>query len=356
MKISFKILTAALLTAFLTFTINSCKKSDKIQNQNKRVDIPKSIIDKLKSSENFITLPVNKKAKGFVVDANGNVIVSKLQKYSRTLTNQEYCDDPSSAEPDDVDLVSIESRFICGSGYLLTINWKISTVFTFVNTNPNNSSQLSKGRLRLKNGSGTTIYQNLSITPIAITSLGTDPNNSEKTIYNVSFTTPYLSQSLINQTAYLDNSYFIYSDCSDTYAVSTGYISSYSFDVSDISDPCQRIDNAQITPDNSVNPPYEGYVAGSDVLANCSGTGYVHNDGSYIEYTPHGTSNWTALPLREPGYGTLRTSGKVYYWEIMYIEANDLSSGSGTYDFRYRNFMDGSGCSGPWSAIETHTF
>lgn len=355
MKIAFKIFPAILLITFLTFTINSCKKSDKIQSQNNRIDIPKSIADKLKSSSNFITLPINKKTKGFVVDANGNVVAPKSQTSSRTFTNQEYCDDPGSAEPDDVELVSIESRFICGSGYLLTVNWQVSTVFTLVNANPNNGSQLSKGRIRLKDGSGTTIYQNLPLTPITITSLGTDPNNSEKTIYNISFTTPYLSQSLINQTAYLDNSYFIYSDCSDTYAVSTGYISSYSFDISVINDPCQRIDKAQITPDNTVNPPYEGYVAGSDVLGNCNGGGYTHNDGSYIQYRLHGTSSWGSLPLREPGTGALRPSGKVYYWEIMYIEAIDLG-GSGTYDFRYQNFMDASGCSGPWSAVETHTF
>lgn len=257
-----------------------------------------------------------------------------------------------------MELVSIERRFICGSGYLLTINWEVSTVFDLVNANPNNGSQLSRGRIRLKNSGGTTVFQDLNITPVSITSLGTDPNNSAKTIYSISFTTPYISQSLMNQAATLDNSYFIYSDCDDTYAISTSYISVYSTNISDITDPCQRLDNAYIVPSTTVNPPYEGYAAGSDVVGNCNDWGYIHNTGSRIQYRYQGTSTWNSLPMREPGSGTLRTTGIVFYWEVLYIEAGDLSNGSGTYEFRYQNtYPNPDACSSaPWSPIETHTF
>lgn len=345
------------LFVVLTIIVIGCKKmtsSSDITSQK----IPQKVLDKLKTQDGQITIPINETIKGFVTDQNGNPI--DVSKSNHRSTDPNLCDDPSNINVT-ATLVSLSKSFTCNVGYKVNAVWELSTnVDMLLATNPLNSSQLSKGRLQLKNSSGTVIYSQLSITPVSITDLGADPNVSGNKIFRVTYSSANISTSTMNSAYTMANSCFIYTDCTSTgYALNIPYLSNNVFYVGNIyGDPCTRIDKAYIVPDNTAYSNSSGYVSGSDVIGNCYPSGYTHNTGTHVQYRLQGNSTWIDMTwISSPNYGAGANRGPyIYYWEVL-----PFNISTGTYEFRYRNVMVSSvtvepptvTCSGPWSQIET---
>jgi hypothetical protein len=323
-----KLFLSFLILFLSSIFIINCKRDLK----SSTVNLSEATLKMIKENGKTFTIPVNESVKGFAADAEGNKLVQNKNLKARLLTDPTLCEDPTLAEPDDVTLVSIEKKYTCGYGYELTIHWRISSLFTLKEANPENSAQLSKGRTRLKTGTSTVLYSNTSITPVHLVVVGQDSYNPAKTVYELTYTTPFISAAQMSSAATIDNSYLLYTDCGAGNTVSVPYLSTFSFLASEITDPCKRVDRIVV---GSGGAPYNynGYLAGSDVVGTCSTDGYKINTGSFVEYRLQGTSDWYPMPMYD-SQGNLRTTGIIYFWEIMYTKSSDLQ---GTYEVRYRN-------------------
>ena len=343
--------------------LHSCKKSDVNQeitpeNQSKQnINVPKEILDEVKSTGRTYTLYMNVPTKGYAGDANGDPIIKPGQvapgqrQGSRTLsTDPAVCADPDSYV-DNASITSVEITYVCGSGYQLKVTWRISSYFTLLTANPANSSQLSKGRIQLKNSGGINVYQNTTITPVTITTIGADPGDPSATLYDFSYTTPFISASDMNSSVTINNAWLIYTDCGGGNNRTTPYLSTNAWNTTAITTPCARVDLVQVIPQQPASG-YNGYVSGSDPAFSCGDT-YIHNTTSEIRYRAQGTTTWNALTMYEAGTGTPR-SGYIYFWEVLY-----LNLPSGTYEFQWWNTYnnpDQCGSSAPKSVILTRTF
>lgn len=318
-------------------------------------------------------LPLNIVVPAILLDKDGNEI--KRKSFGAALsTPQAWCDDPGSApipsEPS-VTLVGVEHlKENCGNyPHTFTMSWIIKTPFELTDVNPNNNSQISRGRLRIKNGS-TTTYQDLNI-PIEtgdIVLQGTDPLDSDIKIYSVSYTKSGIADSYLLDGSFtsVEVSFFIYSDCEpDAVTVSTGYYAAFS--PYNIILPCLRIDNVYISPSTQLSPPpdndYCGSIAGTDPFGACpSAPTYYINLGSEIQVKKAGDPDTDYQPLQTYATGKTdhRTDGYVFYWEVRYTEQlqNYVPNTSGiswpaNFTFRWRN-IDGTStsnitCTGDWS-------
>lgn len=350
------------LAFFLLFSllVYSCKRDVQPAAKPKEaapsvnLNIPQEILDKVKAEGRGYTIYMNVPTKGYASDNEGNPIVKANQiapgNSQRTLTDPSVCADPASYV-DNAAITSVQVVYVCGSGYKFTIKWRISTYFTLVTTNPINSTQLSRGRIQLKNNSGVNVYQNLTITPVTLTNVGTDPTDPSATLYDFSYTTPFISSTVMNQTVTINNAYYIFTDCGSNDARSTAFTPVNALATTQVTTPCARVDDVQIIP-QSPAPGFNGYISGSDPSFACGDT-YTHNTTSYVQYRKKPSTTWLKLPMYEAGNPTVRTTGQIYYWEVLY-----LNLPTGTYEFKWQNtYGNPNTCTNaPVSAILTKTF
>jgi hypothetical protein len=259
----------------------------------------------------------------------------------------------------------------------MTVNFTFKTPFTLTDLSPIYSGQYSKGKIRLKNAAGTTIFQDAAI-PIAlsgITLTGTDPGDPDLNIYEISFTRTNVNQYFFNgstpaqdRAVSFEAGFTVYPDCEygNGFPISTAYSTPVHllYAHGDMFGPavCNRVDYAYIIPTTSA-PGYNGTIAGTDVLGDCNPASGLMNTGSYIQYKKQGQSTWRQLKMYD-STGASRNDGIIFISELLFIKTTDFildnssSGGTGMYEFRYRNTQDNPDVctNAPWSAIETYTF
>lgn len=271
----FKVNAIMFLLAVSLF--NSCKKSDVKNDTSQKTDDQK-LIERLRSLyKNFtqnVLYTVNGKGKGMYTDVNGNPI-----NWTTARISEFACYDPA----DDVDgdlapnltLNSVEVKYGCSAGYNVAANWRISVPYHLVNANPNNSSQLSRGRVRLKNSSGTFYHTQGTITPVTLTLTGTENiNGVDRYVYNVKYESANISATTFSTAVLVQVAGFFYTDCPDVPTVTIAYSDTYSADVSSNNNICKRTDRIYVAPamfSNGVLSSQAGF-AGVNAIATCSGT------------------------------------------------------------------------------------
>jgi hypothetical protein len=379
MKPVFKWLLALLLPAALFF--NACKKqeieSPQITAETAKAQperFPSWFIEKMKTEKRTVIIPYTEPIEVKYEDADGNILKPR-NKGTNTLGIPEACDDPYSYPNDPT--ATIAATYSCqDGGYQFTITFELNTAFTLVGASPFNSSNLSKGRVRFINGAGTILYQNSSITPVSITSLGAGtPAGYNK--YSISFTTPFLSASLFPNGYYIQPGFAVWSNCStDPFAESAGFTDGISgmYIETAMGAPCNRLDKMYFN--SPFDPPtYNINIAGTDPIGICNAPNYVHNAGSELMVLPPGSATWRHLTISE-----VNTAGLLIYNQppttavgtdpvkyFYYADAVDAKlAPSGAWKFKYRNFMLTSGApfsfdpgadisfTGAWSAPITY--
>jgi hypothetical protein len=240
-------------------------------------------------------------------------------------------------------LISISSEFTCGQGFLITVEYYVSVLYNLVAVNPSNSAQLSRGRLRLKNGGGTVIYNNTNI-PLSssnIQNVGTDPSDATLTRFKITFTTAFIDETTYANSASAEPGAFIYTDCANVPTVTVPYSSSQATSTTaNYTTPCTRYDKVYY------NPAQGGMgasVAGVNASGGCGIWGYVYPDQHHIQYK-NSSSVWVDMPFIF--YGSTAT-GFIANWDVWFIDRSGALSSVGNYDVRYRNKETNTGNGGP---------
>lgn len=149
----------------------ACKKANQQEEnaadqtiQQKSLDLLKKKIDQ---DGRYFVMASNVKTESYAVDQNVNRLTIKDLRDRKNGREMTTCDD-GNGDPiygfDESVLESCTAYYLCGSGYQVTSSWLITTPMPLTATG-------SKGRLRLKNSSGTITYTNTNITPVSVAAL-----------------------------------------------------------------------------------------------------------------------------------------------------------------------------------------
>ncbi|MCF6407205.1 hypothetical protein L3C95_30190 [Chitinophaga filiformis] len=330
------------------------------------------LASQIKQQGHTVTVPVNRSVPGILTDANGVEIKANLS--GRILTTpDEICEDPSLAVVGPNTFTTVKHTiYDCQNvKHTLILEWKIRSSFDLVMTNPNNASQFSKGRIRIKSGT-TVTFQDLSIPLTTLTYTGDDPNEPGVKQYTLTYTKTDIPDQYLTEGAYtaIEGSAVVYTDCAVTYLITTPYapISPYGTGL----DPCQRIDNVYITPATPSTPPLStidcGVIAGSYVVGSPGACqNYVFNMASQVQVKKAGDPDANYVNIQSLVVGSsspATTDGLVYYWEIrrmpqlqFYVPGVTNASFPGDFTFRWRNAHGTAPntCYGPWSTPVTYT-
>lgn len=301
----------------------------------------------------------NVAGKGFYGDLEGNSLHFPLnQDNNRT---EWYCPQPPDQDDDLQQEVSVTSQFTCNQGYRLEVTYTIKSYYNLLTANPNNSSQISKGRLLLKNSSGTVVWSNTNMAITSIVNLGTTPDDygvADLTIFQVKYITPYISESTYNSSAKAWPSLFIYTDCPNIPTVSIPYSAQQAASTYDlITLPCLRVDKVWWNPSTGLGASLAGMDA---VPGSCYPYNYVYPDKQEIQIYANGV--WQAIQLWEwdPQGGTIpNNTGKIIHSDIWYISMSGYIGGTisaGNYQVRYRNRQEGTSNGGPCVSQPTNTW
>lgn len=331
------------------------------------------LASQIKREGHTISIPVNRSVPAILTDAKGTEI--KTNRSVRVLTTpDQICEDPSLAivGPNTFTTVKHTIYDCQNAKHALTLEWKIRSSFDLAMVNPNNTSQFSKGRIRIK--SGTTItFQDLNIPLTTLTYIGDDPNEPGVKQYTLTYTKTDIPDQYLADGAFtaIEGSAVVYTDCTAPYAylITMPYapISQYATGL----DPCQRIDNVYITPATPSTPPYStldcGVIAGSYIVGSpgvCQNGTF--NMASQVQVKKAGDpdANYVNIQALVVGSGSpATTDGLVYFWEVrriqqlqFYLPGVTNASFPGDFTFRWRN-VHGSvnPCYGPWSTPVTYT-
>lgn len=335
MKTGLKIFSAITLIGAASFIFYSCKKSETKTSSEQSITKEEAIAkikNQLKGKPIETTYNLNLPGRGYYSDENGNQIDLNTIKQQRS----SYTCPPPDDDYFSTELISITSQYTCGQGYEITVKYYISVLYNLVASNPNNSSQLSKGKLRLKNSSGTVIYNNTNV-PISssnIENLGMDPSDINLTKFRITFTTPYIADVTYGNSSVAEPAAFIYTDCSNVPSISLPYSSSQSVSTTgNYTLPCTRYDKVYYNPAGGGTP---ASVAGVNAGSGCSIYGYVYPDQQRIQFlnTSVTPNVWTDMPFVL--YGSTAT-GYIANWDVWFIDRTGLLAPVGNYQIRYHN-------------------
>ncbi len=327
----------------------ACKKANQ-QNeigleqtiQERSLDLLKKKIEK--DGRNY-EMAHNVKVASYAVDQNENRLSAKDLKSHKNTRLFSSCVDVNG-DPifgfDETVLESCTAYYQCGSGYQITTSWLLTTPLPLTTTG-------TKGKIRLKNTSGTITYTNLNITPVTITALSqTNLNFPADIVYRVTFISPYIEEATFQGAVILENAALLATTCSQgPQAIS--YLSSYVLYIGTIfTSPCLRVDLV------SINPPSSGFyggIAGCNAGATCNWQyGYILPNTQDVEFTAVSGGavnrtvnirNFAALTIVPvTASANLPTDNSIHIY--LY---------SGTYTIRYRN---NSNCNpdAPWSMVK----
>lgn len=272
-----KILKVCFLAVVITVLFDSCKKNDTNKSLTDQKSIEERSINALKERYKFesreINFTVNAKGQGMYTDINGNPI-----DWSKARTSDFACYDPADDANGDltpiVALNSVTINFTCSGDYFIGGDWTISTPYQLLHQNPNNSTQYSKGRLRLKNSSGTFYYVDGAMSAL-FTQTGTETiNGVDRYVYNIKTQSSAISGTTFSSAVLVQLGGFFYTDCPDVPSITIAYSNTYSKDLSNTNNLCKRTDKIWINPPSWTNGVIDTYasIAGINALGSCSGT------------------------------------------------------------------------------------
>jgi len=275
----------------------------------------------------------------------------------------------------------------CIDGYKISFNTTVSSDDNIVAVNPNNSSQISKGSIRIYNPSNVLIYSNLSISLDPSTNptidMGADPDNPGYELFSVTFTSGWIASSTLDPTGLASYTMklgaFYESDCSDLEHSNGGlWANTYTSLQFPNTDPSSRVD--AIYNVSSTNP-FEFY--GEDPIGACTMSGFTYPDLQEIDYSINGGTTWIGesssstlsynLPPTIAPFQNLTGSSHYGYVDPYgSLELKITLTSHGTMLVRYRNITFnsepppgdnypvpsvGSNCSaGPWSIISSYSY
>lgn len=334
-----KLLSTIFLFTLLMIWLNGCKKNDSSPPVKKDVqttrDIPDWVKEKFRSTPRGIVFSVDKtkETPADLIDRNGNLVYSGSTG-QRLLTMP--CDD---ADPSWVDnsfgFDSEQIEYQCDE-FRVKSKLRLTTGFTIVLNDPTPSAAVSRIRLYIRNSSSTIIYdQEFPISLSDITSVGTVPGNSDLTIYELSFVSPWIS-SPVTTPAGLTFQYrpTIYTNCPDAAITLYGRGNLSSYPNLDYSDVCNRIDIVDIESGGMGNPGY-AYFDGSNSMFWCSyPSGFVPPQQHQIEWKKVGDATYGSYqPLLFANYCTSPATINLPSW------GNSAASFpvNGDLTFRFRN-------------------
>ena len=307
---TFKVLPLIVSTAFFLFILNGCKKTDQ---GTQTADVSKNdLVDKLKETLKNnpqamqVVVPLNEKVISTWTDLTGNKIIANNTNRVIDCNGLDDVDYPPYET-----LISVGAEYDCSRGYRYTFNWNISSPVKLYAVSPLNGSS-SKGRVRLKNVSGTLTYTDLNITPVTIIYIGDDPTTSNSNgLYKASFTSQWISAA-INKNQLLSNSIVVYTDCATLPSVTSAYTANTPIYVN-LSNPLTRIDPVFF---QSASNVARGILLGfgNGITANgCISPGagnFADRQMVQIMYTGDKTNTWkTISPLEGK---PITTAGNLY--------------------------------------------
>lgn len=216
MKINFKIFSVFALIAIASFFFYSCKKNSKgSSEENLSSKEMKAKIDKelawMSTQPKMVIHPMYQQIRNFQVDEHGNEVMFRS---ARTNTSGVGCY-PISNPSAFIQNWAITDADCSHDGYYqLSGEFHISSENAVVNTNPNNSSQHTFGRILIRNTSNTLVYSKEDI-PVTITDLGQDPNNLAAHIYKITWVSTSLASSYINSSYSMRLGLYYYTECEE---------------------------------------------------------------------------------------------------------------------------------------------
>jgi hypothetical protein len=133
----------------------------------------------------------NINTESYAVDENVNRVSMMDFEDGKNAREMTTCDQ-GNGDPffgfDESVLESWSAYYLCGSAYQVTSSWLITTPMPLAATG-------SKGRIQLRDSSGTITYTNTNITTVSLTALSqTNPNFPSDVVYRVSYTSALIDQ------------------------------------------------------------------------------------------------------------------------------------------------------------------
>jgi hypothetical protein len=239
-----------------------------------------------------------------------------------------------------VTLLSYTIANNCISGYTVSWTFQVSSNNNIVSAN---GTTTSKGYLRVYSGtSPTTLLYSANVTPATVTDQGADPLNPGYELFNVSFTSGYVSNSdpYITPTgsSNIKLGGFFVTNCSDLEPITAG-IQAYSATnfTYPSGQPCTRIDPIWINSGTGTTLT----VFGEDPTGTCSGTGYVYPSWQEVQYSDNGGSTWNTahLSYNNSGCPFANFTGTQYVdpFGIAYLVYDYSYLAPGTYTILFRS-------------------
>lgn len=310
---------------------------------------------------------LNIKGTSYYADKEGNKIdPATINSYVYQCEEIDYA--PTST------LETVTREWSCSQGYRFKVKWKISASLPILATNPFTGAA-TRGRLRIKNTSGSTLFYQSSVTPVTVTILGDDPNTGNiNRLYALEYYTDWVPFSVFTmETAALEHQIFAQTDC--IYVPQILNLA-YSPPLESVLNPCNRIEEIGINPrelNGSGGYITNGTLLGYYQLVNpCPPpTGSTMPDRHRVEikcmeagapqgwFPIHPDANGNPNDLLDGGYvaNPVTVPNTISIYDVYRIRNYDLRLGGangpiyhGSYKVRYKNVKTGTGsCEGPWS-------
>lgn len=324
----------------LTIILNSCKKNE----NNSITKEEEAGIEKIKQNIRQQTkelggipqkIELNQRMKIGYADMNGEIVQRpQAGTANRVLSACGGEDD----QPDYLDLAYYYRLYQCGVGYYIRFGWTISWDNNVVLENPFNSSNKTKGTIKVSIPGNSNAYNNTTYN-VEIINLGVDPNNSSNNIFLVEMTSSSIISKALVETpgATLRLGGFFASDCEslENYSVIPLGVTGYGYWTPLDSDACTRNDKVWFQLPGNVGYRQIG-VCGADPLFDCdydilaSGPTFQQ-----VDYSLDDGVNWTPFYNYTSIYTSIRGTGFLATYD--FGRSATLSPGTYNMKIRYRN-------------------
>jgi hypothetical protein len=326
-------LLCIILIATAVFVIGSCRKSIKSENgEIVNSDVPEWLIEKVREEGHQISVPLNIKSNATFLDNKENERPANFWKNLQLNSNRELTGPCDATDDDFLENIFTLNGFLVyfygyqQGGFKVEATYTLSTAFTVASANPNNLSQLTRGRIRLRDRVSGTILYNYTSLSLTYSVIGPDPLDANKTLYKLKFETPIINDPNVNVLdVYFDARPIVYTDCEEVIITPSDWQST-PWDVF-AAQVCSRVDNISINPAGSSSPGYV-YFFGCDAVSPSTyplGVAKPHEHDVWYDTG----SGWTQINFAT----TLCYVGPY----LTFIDTKFLYIGSGSVKFRWRN-------------------
>lgn len=343
MKIKIQsVLNAVLITACVL--IAGCQKEN-LQNIASEVspvaveNARKAIGEKIAREGYKQQFEINKRLSNVFVDMEGNIVDNP--------TANNLVSACAGSFPNYTDIERYYRAYVCGVGYLLSIDWLVSWDNNIVNTHPTNPANKTTLTFRVSIPGNANAYVENITAGVTIVDLGPDPNNPGSNIFSVKGTAiNHLSPVIVNTTgAVLRVSARFVADCTalEDYAVTPIGVVGLGYDVPLGSAACSRNDGAYYNPPGSV-ATRKFNVWGYDPLGTCpTYTAGVAPTVQYIQYSLDNGATWNNFTSTSNPFSPLNTSSFVHRTD--FVLSPLLAPGTYDIKIRYANVEHNTGVS-----------